>query len=126
MCPSIPSLQFLCHTCEFSLVIFSHRYLDSDCINFRTFVFLASSVASFLILGGQDPQMYRQKKKCMCNLYARASEASERLRNVCIFNISKYICIHIQPMQWYGTINDSLTDKTLTLRKTYEYASERA
>ena len=31
-------------------------------------------------------------------------------------------------MQWYGTINDSMTDKTLTLRKNnnYEYASERS
>ena len=25
----------------YSVVIFSHRYLDSDCINFKTFVFLA-------------------------------------------------------------------------------------
>ena len=27
-------------------------------------------------------------------------------------------------MQWYGTLNDSMTDKTLTLRELYEYASE--
>ena len=26
----------------YSVVIFSHRYLDSDCINFKTFVFLAT------------------------------------------------------------------------------------
>ena len=48
----------------------------------------------------------------------------------------KYICIfrsqnafaytYIQSMQWYGTINDSMTDKTLILRKKYEYASEQA
>ena len=25
-------------------------------------------------------------------------------------------------MQWYGAINDSMTDKTLTLRKIYEYS----
>ena len=44
------------------------------------------------------------------------------------FHISKYICIHIriQSMQWDGTLNDSMTDKTLTLREIYEYASERA
>ena len=31
-------------------------------------------------------------------------------------------------MQWFGTLNDSMTDKTLTLREIYEYASwaERA
>ena len=30
-------------------------------------------------------------------------------------------------MQWYGTINDSMTDKTLILRKKiYEYASEQS
>ena len=27
-------------------------------------------------------------------------------------------------MQWYGTLNDSMTDKALTLREIYEYASE--
>ena len=37
--------------------------------------------------------------------------------------VSKYICTHnLQSMQCYGTINDSMTDKTL--RKIYEYASE--
>ena len=33
---------------------------------------------------------------------------------------------YIQSMQWYGTLNDSMTDKALTLREFYEYASERA
>ena len=92
-----------------------------------------SSVASFLLWGGgggQYPHMYRQhheKKSCICNLYARAS-ASERLKNYKYFQVSKYICRHtcIQSMQWYGIINDSMTDKTLTLRKIYEYASERS
>ena len=42
--------------------------------------------------GGQDPQLYRQKKKNR-NLYARASEASERLRNI-YFQVSKYICTY--------------------------------
>ena len=51
-----------------------------------------SSVASFLVLGGQDPAMYRQKN--ICTYIARASEASERLRNI-YFHDSKYICIVI-------------------------------
>ena len=34
------------------MVIFSHRYLDSGSINVKTCVYLASSVASFLVLGG--------------------------------------------------------------------------
>ena len=34
-----------------------------------------------------------------------------------------HLHVHKQSMQWCGTINDSLTDKTLTLRKFYEYAS---
>ena len=36
------------------------------------------------------------------------------------------INLYIQLMQWYGTLNDSMTDKTLTLREFYEYASERS
>ena len=34
--------------------------------------------------------------------------------------------VYIQSMQWYSTINDSMTDKTLPLRKIYKYASERS
>ena len=87
-----------------------------------------SSVAKFLLLGrgARFPNVPTGKKSCtcICNLYARASEASERFRNINIFRSPNYICIHIQSMQWYGTINDSMTDKTLTLRKVYEYASE--
>ena len=37
-------------------------------------------------------------------------------QNDMYFQILKYICIHIQSMQWYGTLNDSMTNKTLTLR----------
>ena len=39
-----------------------------------------SSVASFLVLGGQDPQMYRQKKKLQVNYMrerAKRANASE-------------------------------------------------
>ena len=70
----------------------------------------SSSVDSSLILGGggQDPQMYRQKNKCICNLYARASEASERLRNICIFRSQNAsACIY----------NQCSGNKRLTLRR---------
>ena len=57
-----------------------------------------SSVASFLVWGGggQDPQMYPPKIR---SYIARASEASERLRNI-YFQDTKYICIHTQSMQF--------------------------
>ena len=59
--------------------------------------------------GGQDPQMYRQKKKkkkimYICNLYARASEASERLRTISIFRSQNTSAYNVQSKQWYGTI----------------------
>ena len=85
-----------------------------------------SSVASFLLLvggGGKNPKCTERRKKITYNLYARASEASERLRNICIFR-SQNTPAYIQSMQWYSTINDSMTAKTLPLRKIYEYASE--
>ena len=89
----------------------------------------ASSVASFLVLeagGGARPRNVPAKN--ICTYIARASEASERLRNI-YFHDSKYIFIVIYNAVsfnylWYGTINDTYTDKTLTLRKIYEYASE--
>ena len=57
-----------------------------------------SSVASFLVLGGggQDPEMYRQK---YMYLYC-ASERSERAPQKHIFSGLKYICIHIQSVQF--------------------------
>ena len=48
-----------------------------------------TSVASFLVLGGQDPQMYRQKKS---NLYARAPQKH-------IFS-GLQIHLHVQSMQF--------------------------
>ena len=46
--------------------------------------------------------------------------ASERLINICFFR-SQNTSSYIQSMQWYQcsgmTLNDSITDKTLTLRK---------
>ena len=82
-----------------------------------------SSVASFLVLGGggggQDPEMYRQK------IYVLILRASERLRNI-HFQDSKYICLHIQSMQFplitYGRLwrYKHYTDKTLTLRKIFD------
>ena len=60
---------------------------------------LHSSVASSLVIGGGGggarlPNVPTKRKSCTCNLYARASEASERLRNIYIFrspNTSVYI-----------------------------------
>ena len=45
--------------------------------------------------GGQDPQMYRQKKNVYVAYNARAS-ASEMM----YFQVSKYICMHIQSLQF--------------------------
>ena len=68
-------------------------------LTFVRYEVLSSSVASFLVWGGgggQDSQMYRQKKKsCTFNIFA-----SERLQNIYIFRVSKYICIHIQSMEF--------------------------
>ena len=81
-----------------------------------------SSVASFLVLGGggaRPPNVPTEEKKSTCNLYARASKASELLRNTYIFrsqNTSVYI---IQSMQFpfitcgYGDINNSIPTKHL-------------
>ena len=76
-----------------------------------------SSVASFLVWGGgQAPKCTDIKKSYTCNLYARASEASERLRNI---TIGLYFLV------WYGAINDSIV--TLRKSKLNERArSERA
>ena len=51
--------------------------------------------------GGQDPQMYRQKKKKK-NLYARASEASERSERAPQKHIflGLQIHLHVQSMQF--------------------------
>ena len=67
----------------------------------------SSSVASFLVLGGQDPEMYRQK------IYVLILR--ERLRNIS-FHDSKYICIVIYNAVsfnylWYGAINDIILTK---------------
>ena len=58
--------------------------------------------------------MYRQKKS---NLYARASEASERLRNI-YFQVSKYICTYTMqfPFITYGiALYRQYNDKILTM-----------
>ena len=48
-----------------------------------------TSVASFLVLGGQDPQMYRQKKVTYMRERAKRASASETY-----FQVSKYICTY--------------------------------
>ena len=64
-----------------------------------------TSVASFLVLGGgggaRPPNVPTEKK--VTYFYARASEASERLRNI-YFQVSKYICTYTMqfPFITYG------------------------
>ena len=74
--------------------------------------------------GGKTPNVPTRKK------YVYVTYMRERApQKYMYFQVSKYICIYtyiIQSMQWYGTINDSMTDETLTLRKIYGYASERS
>ena len=77
-----------------------------------------TSVASFSVLGGggKTPKYTDQK----FTYTARASEASERLRNI-HFQDSKYICLHIQsmhfPLLMVWRYKRYYTDKTLKLRK---------
>ena len=76
----------------------------------------ASSVASFLVLGGGGGARPRNvPTKNICTYIARASEANERLRNI-YFHDSKYIFIVIYNAVsfnylWYGTINDTILTK---------------
>ena len=81
-------------------------------------LFNLNSVASFLVLGGGGARPLNvpteQKKS---NLHARASEASERLRNI-YFQVSKYICTYTMqfPFITYGiALYRQYNDKILTL-----------
>ena len=61
-------------------------------------------------------------------LHERAKRASTSETH---FQDSKYICIYTINVVsynyvWYGAINDIILEKTLTLRKIYEYARERS
>ena len=82
---------------------------------------LVSSVASFLVWGGggKPPKCIDRKKiHIHVTYYARASEASERLRNIIFSGIKiltaayTYI-INAIPFYyiWYGAINDSIPTK---------------
>ena len=75
----------------------------------------ASSVASFLVLGAGGARPRNEAAKNICTYIARASEASERLRNI-YFHDSKYIFIVIYNAVsfnylWYGTINNTILTK---------------
>ena len=84
-----------------------------------------TSVASFLVLGGggeRPPNVPTEKS----NLYARASEASERLRNI-YFQVSKYICTYTMqfPVITYGiALYRQYNDNILTLSMRASGASE--
>ena len=99
-----------------------------------------SSLASFLVWGGggeppppPPPQMYRQKKSRKCNLYARANEASERLRSMIFSGLkiltSAYMynqCSYL-PFITYGMAQQTrVCRKILILRKNNVYARERS
>ena len=77
-------------------------------------------------VGARPPNVPTKKKSCMIDVTHMRERAPQQYM---YFQVSKYICIHIQSMRCYGTLNYSTTEKTvktLTLRKIYEYASERA
>ena len=90
-------------------------------------VYMCSSIASFLLLGGQDSQMYRQKKKSyICNLYTRASERV--LQKYMYFQVLKYICIHytINIVVWHYKWQydwQNTTEKNLWICEQAERAS---
>ena len=78
------------------------------CVNKIAIVFAlvyGSSVASFLVLGGggQDPQMYR--KKCACNLYARAPQPSGLKIHLHAYKINVVAFYYL----WYSDVNDSIS-----------------
>ena len=80
-------------------------------------VCVVTSVASFLVWGGQDPQMYRQKVFIYC-----ASERSERAPQKHIFSGLKiHLPTYIQsmhfPLLMVWRYKRYYTDKTLKLRK---------
>ena len=87
---------------------------------------LSLSQPAFWYWGVKTPKCTDKK-----NTYtARASEASERLRNI-YYQDSKYICLHIQsmhfPLLMVWRYKRYYTNKTLQLRKKiYEYGSERS
>ena len=83
---------------------------------------VSTSVASFLVLGGQDPQMYRQKKVTYMRERAKRASASETY-----FQVSKYICTYTMqfPFITYGiALYRQYNDKILTLSMRASGASE--
>ena len=79
------------HTFIFNSLSVYYIFVDTTVL---VFVTLITSVTSFLVLGGgaRPPNVPTEKS----NLYARASEASERLRNI----IGIQIDLHVQSMQF--------------------------
>ena len=66
--------------------------------------------------GGTRPPNVPTEEK---NHYVTQCASERAPQKYMYFQVSKCICMHIQSMQWYGTINDSMTDETLILRKNY-------
>ena len=77
-----------------------------------------SSVANFFPLGGKTLKC-TDRKKCITYMRERAPQKYMYFR-------SHNTSVYIQSIQRHSTVNDSMNDKTLLLRKIYEYASERS
>ena len=109
-------LQILSLSLKLNICIHKKQSLHFPC-NMYHLWYDASSVASFLVLGaGGGARPRNVPAKNICTYIARASEASERLRNI-YFHDTKYIFIVIYNAVsfnylWYGTINDTILTNT--------------
>ena len=92
------------------------------------YLLVFSSVASFLLLGGggggKTPKCTDRTKNHVYVFYMRERAKRASASEIYVFSGLKIHLHSYTTMHWYGTINDSMTDKTLTLRKIYENASE--
>ena len=84
-----------------------------------------SRVASFLVLGGggQAPQLYRQKKIVT---YMRERAPQKHIFSGLKIHLHTYNQCSSFYYFWHGAIYDSIMIKHYSLRKIYEYASERS
>ena len=73
-----------------------------------------SSVASFLLLGGgggKTPKCTDRRKKNVYVTYMRERASASDIYVFSGLKIHLHVYIIIHPIQWYGIINDSMTDK---------------
>ena len=114
---SLKMVYFLRIDCVEAYAGCGPKACDYACISSRLYI---TSVASLLVLGGgaRPPNVPTERK--ICNLYARASEASERLRNVYfrVFKCTSAHTINAVPLYylWHGAVQ-TVEWQILTLRK---------